>query len=430
MDIYSKAIGVTYETDILVVGSGSAGATAAIAAARQGAEVTLVERYGFMGGISTQVLDTFYGFYTPGQTARKVVGGVPDLVVEALMARQMALLRPNTYGAGQGITYDPETLKTIWEGLAQQAGVRLLYHTFVIDALLAQERVCGVVAANKSGLIALKAGVVIDASGDADVAAAAGVPFEGAKEGPVQSLTTTFRLLNVDSERARQVKKKELHQLIQAAAGSGQYDLPRREGSIHITPLEGVMATNMTRVMNIDPTDPVQLTAAEIEGRRQALEYTRFLRDKVPGYERAAIANLSTQIGVRESRRIFGQYRLTRQDVLAARKFEDAIAKCGAPIEDHHAGGDTRWEYLPEGETYDIPYRCLLPQDVAGLLVAGRCLSADHDAHASVRSMGQCMAMGQAAGIAAVIAARKKCSPAEISTAELRQTLAEIGAII
>ncbi len=430
MDIYSKAVRNLWQTDVLIVGSGSAGATAAITAARLGASVALVERYGFMGGISTQVLDTFYGFYTPGETPRKVVGGVPDLVVGELERRGVAVYRPNTYGAGQGITYDPETLKVVWETLATQSGVRLLYHTFVLDALLEGERVCGVVAATKGGLIRLRASVVIDASGDADVAAAAGVPFESAKDGPVQSLTTTFRLINVDMARARQVKKSDLHALMQEAIESGAYDLPRREGSVHITPFEGVMATNLTRVGQIDATDPEQLTQAEVEGRRQALEYARFLRDRVPGYERSVLASLSHQIGVRESRRIFGEYRLTRQDVLAARQFEDGIALCGAPIEDHHAGGDTRWEYLPEGETYGIPYRCLLPQRVEGLLVAGRCLSADHDAHASVRSMGQCMAMGQATAAAAVLAAGQNITPREVAIPALRDSLRALGAIL
>ncbi|HET7378085.1 MAG TPA: FAD-dependent oxidoreductase, partial [Anaerolineae bacterium] len=246
--------------------------------------------------------------------------------------------------------------------------------------------------------------------------------------GPVQSATTTFRVINVDIDRARQVKKDQLHQLMQAAIDSGDYQLPRREGSVHITPLAGVMATNMTRVANVDGTDPVQLTHAEIEGRRQALEYFRFLRDKVPGYEQALLGNLSTQIGIRESRRIFGEYRLTRQDVLSARKFGDAIARCGAPIEEHTAGQDTRWEYLPEGETYDIPYRCLLPQKIEDLLVAGRCLSADHDAHASVRSMGQCMALGQAAGIAAALAVQSHRTPREVSVTEIQNQLRAIGA--
>jgi hypothetical protein len=322
-------------------------------------------------------------------------------------------------------------LKVVWETLALQASVKILLHMFVVDALLEDDRVCGVVAVNKGGFVTLRAKVVIDASGDADVAARAGVPCEGPNEGgPVQSLTTTFRLINVNVDRAKQVKKDELHQLMQAAIDSDDYRLPRKEGSVHITPLTGVMATNMTRVGDVDATDAVQLTSAEIEGRRQALEYFRFLRDKVPGYEHAALGGLSTQIGVRESRRIFGEYRLTRADVISARKFDDAIAQCGAPIEEHHAGSDTRWEYLPEGETYGIPYRCLLPQKIDRLLVAGRCLSADHDAHASVRSMGQCMAMGQAAGVAAAIAAEESIGPRDVPIGLLQDRLRSIGAVI
>ena len=430
MDIFKKQVKFHYRTEVLVVGSGSAGVTAAIAAAEQGAQTMLVERYGFLGGISTQVLDTFYGFFTPGSHPRKVVGGIPDRVVAHLEKQGAMLVRPNTYGAGDGITYDPETLKVIWERLAVGAGVKILYHTLVIDVLLNNGRVTGVVTASKSGLSVIEAKVVIDASGDADVAAAAGVGYESAATGPVQSLTTTFRLLNVDTAVARQVKKDQLHLLMKEAIDSGDYDLPRREGSVHITPLPGVMATNMTRVMEVDATDVEQLSQAEIEGRRQAMEYFRFLHDRVPGYEQSALANFSTQIGIRESRRIMGRYRLTRQDVLNARKFEDAIAQCGAPIEDHHAGQDTRWEYLPEGETYHIPYRCLLPENTPGLLVAGRCLSADHDAHASVRSMGQCMSMGQAAGLAAGLALQAKSLPDEIPIAELQNRLRKIGAVL
>lgn len=429
MFIYSTSLQDLPPAEILVVGSGSAGATAAITAARLGASVTLVERYGFMGGISTQVLDTFYGFFTPGTNARKVVGGIPDLVVEELLKRKAAMYRPNTYGAGQGITYDPEILKVIWEQLALQSGVRLLYHALVIDVIREGETIRGVVIASKSGLFRLMAQVVIDASGDADVAARMGVPFESSRDVPIQSLTTTFKLINVDVEKAKSVKKAELHAKMQQAAEWG-YDLPRKEGSVHITPLPGVMATNMTRVRDVDPLDIQQLTRAEIEGRRQAIEYSRFLIEQIPGYENAALGGLSVQIGVRESRRIFGEYRLSREDVLSARKFNDAIAQCGAPIEEHHAGQDTRWEYLPEGETYHIPYRCLLPQKAEGLLVAGRCLSADHDAHASVRSMGQCMAMGQAAGAAAVIALQHKTLPRGVAIPELQSTLRRLGAIL
>ncbi len=416
---------------MLVIGSGSAGATAAIAAAQARTSVTLIERYGFMGGTSTQVLDTFYGFFTPGSQSRKVIGGIPDMVVSGLLERGMAIYRPNTYGAGQGITYDPEALKVVWERLAQKAGVNLLFHTTVVDALIEGKRVTGVVAVSKGGFRIIRARVVIDASGDADVAAAAGVPFEGiGNGGPLQPGTTTFRLINVDVERAKQVKKQQLHSLMQSAIDSGRYDLPRHEGSVHITPLDGVMATNMTRVNRVDPSNTHDLTEAEIEGRRQTDEYFRFLKECVPGYEKAELISTSVQIGIRESWRIYGEYRLTREDVVNARKFDDVIARCGAPIEDHDAGGETRWEYLPDGETYDIPYRCLLPKDVEGLLVAGRCLSADHDAHASVRSMGQCMAMGQAAGVAASLAAAGGRTPHTISTAELQEHLRAFGALI
>lgn len=429
MNTYTATVQDLWKTDVLVVGSGSAGATAAITAARQGASVALVERYGFMGGISTQVLDTFYGFYTPGSEAKKVVGGVPDLVVDELMRQKKALLRPNTYGAGQGITYDPEALKVIWETLAQQAGVKLLYHTFVVDVVKEQEKITGVIAVGKNGFVKLSAEVIIDASGDADVAAKAGVPFEGIKDGPLQSLTTTFKLINVNIDVAKKVKKDQLHELMAEAIAEG-YALPRKEGSVHITPMQGVMVTNMTRVGDVNALEPLELTAAEIEGRRQGMEYTRFLIDKVPGYEQAELGGFSHQIGVRETRRIFGEYRLNRQDVVSARKFEDAVAKCGAPIEDHHAGNDTKWEYLPDGETYDIPYRSLLPQKIDGLLVAGRCLSADHDAHASVRSMGQCMAMGQAVGVAAALAVKDKKVPRDINKNILQGELRKIGAVI
>ncbi len=428
--VHSKQTVAELRADVLVVGSGSAGASAAIAAAKAGADTLLVERYGFMGGVSTQVLDTFYGFYTPGSAPRKVVGGVPDLVVDALKDRGAMLLRPNTYGAGQGVTYDPETLKVVWESLALEAGARLLFHAFVMDALMDGERLTGVVAATKRGWFGIHADCIVDATGDADVAAWSGAPYEGPEESPVQSLTTTFRMTGVDDARARAVGKEQLHALMAQAAETGRYALPRREGSIHVTPYPGVMATNMTRVGEVDATDPEQLTRAEIAGRRQAMEYARFLRDFVPGYERAFLTDLSNQIGVRESRRIRGAYRLTREDVLSARKFDDAIAQCGAPIEDHHAGRDTRWEYLPDGAAYDIPYRCLLPQCVEGLLVAGRCLSAERDAHASVRSMGQCMAMGQAAGVAAALSCKEETPPHALSPDALRDRLAAMGAVL
>ena len=425
---YSVTVPVLGHCDVLVVGGGSAGSAAAVAAAGAGAKVILVERYGFLGGTGAMVLDTFYGFFTP-KLERKVVGGIPDRVIEGLKARNVLIKRPNTYGAGAGYTYDPETLKMVWDELVSEAGVHLLLHSYFVDALKEEDRVTGAIIGTKRGLKAIHAKVVVDASGDADVVARAGGPFEDAgAAGTAQSLTTTFQMINVDVARAKAVPKPEMWQKMEEASQSGRYHLPRKEGSSHVTPFEGVMVTNMTRVGGIDPTDPAALSKAEREGRKQAFEYARFLRDLIPGYEEAVIGRLSTQIGVRESRRVKGEYWLEREDVLAARKFNDAIAQCGAPIEEHHAGGDTRWEYLPEGETYDIPFRCLVPQKLSGVVVAGRCLSASHDAHASVRSIGQCLAMGQAAGLAASLA--KDGDVRGVDIGELRSRLLELGAVL
>lgn len=428
---YTTELPVFDEADVVVLGSGSAGSTAAIAAARTGADTLLIERYGFLGGTSTMVLDSFYGFYTPASSDVRVVGGIPWEIVERLYHYGMVIERPSSYGAGQAVTYDPTTLKVVWEETALASGVRLLLHTFCVDVLVENGRITGIVVAGKRGLGLVKARVFVDSSGDADLVFRAGAPFEAAgMDGqPAQSLTTTFRLGNVDEARAKSVKRDELVQKMKDANLSGEYRLPREEGSVHRTPIAGVVATNMTRVTYVDGTDPVELTKAEVEGRKQTIECTRFLREQIPGYEHAFLMNFSTQIGIRETRRIHGAYRLTRHDVLAARKFEDAVAQCGAPIEDHHAGGDTRWEYVLEGGTYDIPYRALLPQGVNNLLVAGRCLSADHDAHASVRSMGQCMAMGQAAGTAAALAVKANSAPSELSVSDLQARLRADGAL-
>jgi hypothetical protein len=225
------------------------------------------------------------------------------------------------------------------------------------------------------------------------------------------------------------------------AAATGGYDLPRREGSDHETPVDGMTATVMTRLDSfrrgddgriVNATDPWFLTQAEIAGRRQALEYVRFLVDRVPGYEHASLVALGTGIGVRETRRVYGDYRLTRDDVLAGRAFDDAIGLCGAPIEDHHgAGGDgTTWHYLPDGATVGIPYQALIVRDAANVLVAGRCFSATHDAHASVRSMAQCMAMGQAVGTAAALAVSAGVEPREVPIDGLRDHLRADGAIL
>jgi hypothetical protein len=327
----------------------------------------------------------------------------------------------------------------VWERLVQDAGAAILLYAWIQDASLSGQRLQSLTVATKQGLRKVVGNYFVDATGDADLCYFAGAPCELAGEHePAQMLTTTFKVGNVDVALRKTLSKKEFHQRMAAAAESGRFNLPRREGSDHITPVKGMMATNMTRVQSFESsdgrfrnaTDPDLLTNAEIEGRRQALEYLRFLKSEIPGYAESELIAFGTQIGVRETRRVRGEYVLTREDVLSARQFDDQIGLCGAPIEDHHAGSDTEWHYLPDGKCVGIPFRTLIPQKVENLLVAGRCFSATHDAHASVRSMAQCMAMGQAAGTAAALCSKTCRSPRDLDSRQLEQSLQKTGAIL
>lgn len=427
------------ETDILVVGAGSAGCAAALAAKACSPKhrVTLIERYGYLGGTSTGILDTFYGFFTPGEQPRKVVGGIPDQVVDALDQRNAVFLRPNTYGAGTGVTYNPEVLKAVWEDLMAKAGVSVICHVLLIDVETdAQGLIRAVILATKRGLFRIAASRFIDASGDADLCHWGGVPYEKAGDlDPAQTLTTTFRMANVDLKAFGAAGGKSmLMQRMQDAADSGSHELPRKTGSFHPMAIENCVATVAVRVADVDATNFMELTVAEIEGRRQAFLFETFLRDCVPGYEKARIIGLSTQIGVRETRRVYGEYRLTLQDCLERRTFDDAVLLCGAPVEDHRmssAGAEeTVWKYIPEGGTYQVPYRTLVAKGRDELWVVGRCFSATHDAHASCRSMGQTMSMGQAAGVAAALSIEQDCGARGVNVPQLRDRLFNLGAVL
>ncbi|MEI8037781.1 MAG: FAD-dependent oxidoreductase [Verrucomicrobiota bacterium] len=439
MNHYTKNLPPARHYDVIVVGSGSAGATATIASARAGANTLVIERLPFLGGTSTAVLDTFYGFYTPGTQSKKVVGGISDDVMERLRGYSSWLERPNTHGAGTGVTYHPEYLKVVWEDLVREAGAEVLLNAWVQDVEMKDSSLLSLVVATKLGLRVFTSDVFIDASGDADLCHFGGFDYElaGAID-PAQTLTTTFKLCNVDVVRRNTINKKEFHGLMAAAAESGQYHLPRKEGSDHITPVDHMTATIMTRLPSyfkkgetiVNATDPELLSQAEMEGRKQAIEYIRFLRDKVPGYENAQLSTFGMQIGVRETRRVYGEYRLTKDEVLNAKQFDEQIGLCGAPIEDHHGGEDTAWGYLPDGQCVGIPWGTLVPKGSRNLLMAGRCFSSTHDAHASVRSMAQCMAMGQAVGSAAAMMVKQRISPQEISVKHLQDTLRHNGAIL
>ena len=425
------------EPDILVIGAGSAGCVAALAAAGQGRglSVMLVERYGFPGGTSTQMLDTFYGFFTPGQIPRKVVGGWPDRIVHELDKTGSIFLRPNTYGAGTGVNYNPERLKLVWDQLIQQQGIRYLLHTTLIDVEPIGERY-SCVFWNKGGFQKVLARRVIDASGDADFCHLAGFAYERAGEHePAQSLTTTFRMSNVDLDEYEQAGgKKMLAKKMEQAVESGRHPLPRKEGSAHEMNAKKCISTVAVKVAGLSALDAQDLTKAEIEGRRQAFVYEDFFRAEVPGYQESNIIGLSHQIGVRETRRVYGEHRLTKEECLAGLLPADRIFLCGAPIEDHRQGvngtDETHWEYIPGAGVYGVPYGTIVPQGSQTVWVVGRCFSATHDAHASCRSMAQTMSMGQAAGLAAVQSLHTEEAANQLTVNHLQNTLRQVGAIL
>ena len=419
--------------DVLVIGGGPAGTMAAIAAARQGAETVLLERNGFLGGNLTAAgIDTIYGLYSVGENPVKTIGGLSDELTERLQMQNACYERRNTYGAGIGLTFAVENMKISMEEMVRESGARVYYHAFAPEVHFdAEGRPDGVVVASKSGLQLVAGKILIDTTGDADVVARAGGRYEMPGEvGPVQSCTTVFFMASVDVKAAKAFGKQAMWQAMKDGVVEGKYDLPRTEGSFHATPNPTMIEANMTRIGNVDTTDVGSITEAEIIGRKQAQEYVRFLIENVPGFKDAYLVKTGSHVGVREGRRVIGDYVLTKDDVLEGRKFDDAVIRCGQPIEDHHSGTDTRWVYVRDHGFYDIPYRCLIPQGLTNVLTAGRCLSATHDAHASARSSGTAMGMGQAAGLAAAMALQSSCPVREINTDGLQQKLREMGAPI
>jgi hypothetical protein len=413
-----------------VIGAGSAGCVAAIAAGKEGKySVMLVERYGFPGGSSTQMLDTFYGFFTPGNESKKIVGGYPDLVVNTLNQHGEVFLRPNTYGAGTGVNYNPERLKNVWDQLILDAGVEYMLHSTLIAVEPLTEDGYRCIFWSKAGFSAVEARKVIDASGDADFCHLAGFAYEIAGElEPAQSMTTTFRMANVDLDVYEAAGGKKRLKEIMANTSA---PLPRKEGSAHEMNIPKSISTVAVKVANQSGLNPSSLTKAEVEGRRQAFVFEAFFKNEVPGYGASKISGLSHQIGVRETRRVYGEKRLTQEECMQASIPSDSILLCGAPIEDHNNNlAETHWEYIPGTGIYGVSYGCIVPKGSENVWVIGRCFSATHNAHASCRSMAQTMAMGQAAGIAAVLSLETQTPARSLDTDLLRTKLLEKGAIL
>lgn len=443
------------EYDVAVLGGGPAGIAAAISAARNGASTIIVERYGFLGGMSTAAM--VYPWMTFHSAAgEQVVKGIAQEIVDRLMAlgASPGHLR-DTIGFTHTLTpYHPEVYKVLACDMLQESGVELLLHTSAIEVQAEGKRISSITLYNKSGISKLKAKVYVDASGDGDIAYMAGAPWEqGNLEQKVQPMTMKFRMKGVDLSKVKQYMQHNPSEFYEKSL-IGELDvLPLtgvmgfykkwkaanlpipRDGVLFFSgPNEDEVLVNVSRVSGLDPTNSEDLTKAEIEGRKQVLLLEEFFQNSIPGFEKASVAAVGTQIGVRETRRIIGEYVLNGTDVLDGRRFDDVIARSGYPIDIHNPEGKgVTANFIREGGAYDIPYRSIVPLEVTNLLLAGRCISTTHEAQATTRLTPSCMAIGQAAGTAAALAALQNCAAADVSVEQLQARLiagnAELGLV-
>lgn len=448
---YSRELETVAETEVLVVGAGPAGLGAAIASARNGARTLLVERYGFLGGNLTAGLvgPCMTSYSLDGQ--QQLIRGIFDEFVRRMEDMGEAI-HPSKVTAGTGYCgfivyghdkvtpFNPEAAKQCALDMCLESGVELLLHTFVADTIVEDGAVTGVVVANKSGLGVVRAGITIDCSADADVAARGGAAFDLGREedGLTQPMTLFFRVANVDDDVVTRYVAghpddyRPYASLVKRAREAGEFTIPRKGVGMYQTLEPGVWRINTTRVQRLDGTNASDLTRGEIEGRRQVMELLRFFRRRLPGFEHCTLLDTASQIGVRETRRIRGEHTLTLDDLASGRGFDDVIALAGYPVDLHSPtgdGGGADGSYTT-ANVYQIPYRSLVPVDIDNLLVAGRSISATHEAMAATRVMPPAFAMGEAAGTAAAIATEYRVAVRDVNVPTLQNTLVRRGAYL
>lgn len=402
------------EVDVLVVGGGAAGVAAATVAAEAGCSTILVERYGFCGGAAVAGLSgTICGLFlaSDGGRPRQAVFGFAERFRSGLAERGGAT-PPQIYGKTFVVTHDPLKWRETADTLLYEAGVRILFHTVVTAVVMEGDRLLGVVIESKAGRSVVLARRIVDASGDAAVVARAGYAWRFGDQGRVQNPTMFFRLGGVDVERfvaawgPDTISPPAVVEAITAADAGGAYALPRKKIWIFPTTQPGELLVNATRLSARDGSllnvvDPEHWTIAEIDGRRQVREYARFLAAEVTGCERSFVIDTGIECGVRQTRSIDGVATLRNKDVVSGTKRADSICRSPWPIE-LHAGDKPKLHWLMD-DWYDVPYGALVPVVGENIVVAGRCLSAEHEALASARVTAQCFEYGHAAGVAAAL---------------------------
>lgn len=416
---------MTEKYDIIVCGGGFAGTAAAIAAARMGKNVLLVEKYNCLGGAAVfDLVNPFmrYMKYT-GSGCTPLSAGIFTEIREKL---------EETGGFRNGYTIDEECLKIVLNRMCTDSGVKLLFGTNIISVKLEGRRIVSAEAFSMGKSYTLEADVFIDATGDANIAYMAGFPFRLGREPDnlCQPMTLCFRLGGVNMEKFSE-ERPSINPLYTEYQQKGLIRNPRENVLIFHTCHEGILHFNTTRVCGLDPTDPFDVTKAEIDAREQVFEMISFLKENFSAFRGAYLLSTGMQIGARESRMIKGLYTLTEKDLIDNTKFEDGIAACNYDIDIHSPDGSGTYIYrYPADNYYTVPYRCLVPENSANLLVAGRCISATHEAQSSFRIMPTCASIGEAAGVAASMCCDTGYAPGEIKISELRDILRAKGAVI